>query len=193
MLIERGADLDARDDTNFTPAFYAARSREQEGLKIAEMLIAAGAHVDLNLAVCLGDQTRVERCLSEDPDAVKNSPFPNDLVLDAVTNIQCRIWDQLSPANTKPDANLAVMKANDGILRLVLSHGAAIDNPRFGWSPLFDSCQMHHPYITELLLEHGADPNVRYEGGGLKGMLRIPGGGEAMLAVLTKYGFKSGK
>jgi ankyrin repeat protein len=191
ILIERGADLDARDEDNFSPLFYAARGRERGCSKIARMLRKAGARADLNLAVCLGDQALVERIFAEDPDAIKNAPLPNDLVLDAVTQIQCQIWKELSPANTNPDENLAVMKANDGILRLLLEHGAPIDKPQFGWSPLFESCQMHHPYVTELLLEHGADPNVRRSpGGGLKSVMRIPGGGDAMLKILEKYGFK---
>ena len=101
---------------------------------------------------------------------MKNACLPNDLVLDAVMYIQGRIWmPESHPANTNPHENLAVMKASDGILRLLLEHGAPIDKPQLGWSPLFESCQMHHPYITELLLEHGADPNVRRSlGGGLK-------------------------
>ena len=175
---------------NFTPLFFAARGRDFKCKTIVKMLRKAGAAADLNLAVCVGDQKLVERILAEDPDAIKNACLPNDLVLHAVTYIQGRIWKALSPANTNPEQNLAVMKANDGILRLLLEHGAPIDKPKYGWSPLFESCQMHHPYITELLLEHGADPNVRSPGGGLKHVLRHPqrgahveGSGEIRLHV----------
>jgi cytohesin len=190
VLIQRGADVNVRDESDFTPAFYAARGREQECTRIVRRVMKAGAAADLNLAVCDGNLALAEKIFAEDPDAVQHARVPHDLVLDAVINIQCRIWEALSPANTNPQENLAVMQANDGILRLLLAHGAPTDAPQVRYSPLFESCQMHHPYITELLLEHGANPNVKYQGSGLKRYLRIPGGGDAMLKVLEKYGFK---
>lgn len=193
-LIERGADLNALDDRSFSAAFYGIRGRDDSSVEVARMIVAAGAEVDLNLAVCLHDAERVEQLLSTDPDAIRNSRFPNDLVLDALLAIGSAIFDQLSlDEYNDPAKQAAAIEKNDGILRLLLSHGAPIDTPQFGWSPLFQSCQMCTPHITELLLDHGADPNVRYRGNDLSWVLTCTSCPDAMLSVLERHGFKPQK
>src|SRR5205085_1704798 len=105
---------------------------------------------------------RVQTLLNANPFAIAHAIFPNDLVLDAVIAIHGHISEEL-PFNEQRNLNetLIAMQRHDRILRLLLDGGAPIDSPEFGWSPLFYSCQMPHPYITELLLRHGANPNVR--------------------------------
>lgn len=66
-LIDRGADLDARDvDHESTPAQYLAR----EAPAVARLLVDRGAWFDVFIAVALRDAALVERCLREDPDAL---------------------------------------------------------------------------------------------------------------------------
>src|SRR5437899_1727630 len=66
-LIDRGADLDARDvDHESTPAQYLVR----EAPDVTRLLVERGAWLDIFIAVGLRDASLVERCVREDPDAL---------------------------------------------------------------------------------------------------------------------------
>jgi hypothetical protein len=66
-LIDRGADLDARDvDHESTPAQYLVR----EAPDVARLLVERGAWFDIFIAIGLRDPALVERCLREDPEAL---------------------------------------------------------------------------------------------------------------------------
>ena len=190
VLIERGADKNKLDNARFSPAFFGIRGRENESVAVAKMLVEVGAEVDLNLAVCLGDTARVEALLQADPLAIEHARFPEDLVLDAVIAIHGQLSDlSAMDGESSLHEHLRAMQRHDRILKLLLDHGARIDAPQFGWSPLFYSCQMHHPYITELLLLHGANPNVKYHGRDVTWVLMCSACPDAMLEVLTRHGF----
>ena len=67
LLLERGADIDARDvDHESTPAQYLIR----EAPDVVRLLVDRGAWVDIFIAVGLRDAGLVERCLREDPEAL---------------------------------------------------------------------------------------------------------------------------
>ena len=66
-LIDRGAELDARDvDHESTPAQYLIRDAPE----VARLLVDRGAWFDVFIAIGLRDADLVERCLREDPDAL---------------------------------------------------------------------------------------------------------------------------
>ena len=66
-LIDRGADLDARDiDHESTAAQYLAR----ESPDVVRLLVDRGAWFDIFIAVALRDRALVARCLRDDPDAL---------------------------------------------------------------------------------------------------------------------------
>jgi ankyrin repeat protein len=66
-LIEKGADIDARDvDHESTPAQYLVRDAPD----VTRLLLARGAWFDIFMAVGLRDRALIERCLREDPDAL---------------------------------------------------------------------------------------------------------------------------
>lgn len=66
-LIDRGADIDARDvDHESTPAQYLVRDAPD----VARLLIARGAWFDIFIAIGLRDAALVERCLRDDPEAL---------------------------------------------------------------------------------------------------------------------------
>jgi hypothetical protein len=68
-LIDRGADLDARDvDHESTPAQYLIR----EAPEVARLLVDRGAWLDVFVAIGLRDAKLVERCLRDDPDALNH-------------------------------------------------------------------------------------------------------------------------
>jgi Ankyrin repeat len=66
-LLDHGADIDARDiDHESTPAQYLVRDAPD----VARLLVERGAWFDIFLAVGLRDAVLVERCLTEDPEAL---------------------------------------------------------------------------------------------------------------------------
>ena len=66
-LIDRGADIDARDvDHESTPAQYLVRDAPD----VARLLVERGAWFDIFIAVGLRDAALVERCLRDDPEAL---------------------------------------------------------------------------------------------------------------------------
>ena len=195
LLVKHGAHVDEADEQGVTPAFLAIRGRDQKAEAITNYLIANGTYVDLNLAVCLNDEDRVREILAADPQAITTCRFPNDLVLDAVIAIICRLSDEIDGYFfdvTEREKIDPVIKQHQGILDMLLEHGASIDIPEFGISPLFDTVKMHTPYLTELLLERGADVN-NGKGMGeydLWGFTKCSKNKKEMQALLLKYGFK---
>ena len=70
FLVDRGADLDAIDvDHESTAAQYAIRDRQD----VASFLIARGARTDILAVSALGDLTRVQKFLDDDPDCVRTT------------------------------------------------------------------------------------------------------------------------
>jgi ankyrin repeat protein len=68
-LIDRGADLNARDvDHESTPAQYVVR----EAPEVTRLLVNHRAWFDIFIAVGLRDAVLVARCLREDPDALNH-------------------------------------------------------------------------------------------------------------------------
>lgn len=66
-LLDRGADIDARDvDHESTAAQYLARDAPD----VVRLLVDRGAWFDIFIAVALRDRALVERCLREDPGAL---------------------------------------------------------------------------------------------------------------------------
>jgi len=67
FLLDRGADIDARDvDHESTAAQYLVRDAPD----VTRLLVSRGAWVDIFMAVGLRDVALVERCLREDPEAL---------------------------------------------------------------------------------------------------------------------------
>ncbi|MDP9317065.1 MAG: ankyrin repeat domain-containing protein [Chloroflexota bacterium] len=194
VLINSGADINQKDEVGFTPLFKATRSREPEAARIEQMLVKAGAIVDLNTAVCLGDLQRIHQILAADPDAVQHAPFPLDLVYDAVIAIngrlgrECPVGDDWTPEKAQN-----VLIKYRPLLDMLIEHGADIDGIGFaGRPPLFVAVQMDHPLIAEILLHHGANVNYRIrEGRDAWHVASNPRSAESVRQLLMKYGFTS--
>jgi ankyrin repeat protein len=66
-LLDRGADIDARDvDHESTPAQYLVRDAPD----VTRLLVQRGAWIDIFIAIGLRDRALVDRCLREDPEAL---------------------------------------------------------------------------------------------------------------------------
>lgn len=68
LLLQRGADIDARDiDHESTAAQWMSGSRQE----MARYLVEKGAHTDLLIAAALGDLPLINKILDDDPEAIR--------------------------------------------------------------------------------------------------------------------------
>ncbi len=226
LLIQSGADLDARGDGGYTPLHYAAREgsvdsallllsaganpnlednagwlpllravrgREPSCLEVARVLINNGSKTDLNSLVSIGETGKVCQLLEEDEQAIINAPMPQDLIDDVVIMMGEKILEEAGYEATLEAQQAVVNKYQSGLSCLI---DAGIDINQIGTCgqpPLFGSVQMGHLAVTRLLLENGANPNLRLqEGNRLVNALHFTSGAQsnAMRRLLVEFGFE---
>jgi ankyrin repeat protein len=139
LLIELGADLNATDATGATALTTA--SLENADVEIIDDLQAAGARLDFLTAVNLGRHSEAEAMLRDNPSRV--GPDGRDTIA----------------------LHLAVNKKNLTSIRWLIAHGVAVSAKRPIWdcnhTALHMAIENASVEIARLLLDAGADPNVR--------------------------------
>lgn len=131
------------------------------GLQEAERILAENpslASEDIYAAATLGDAARVQGFISRDPESATRKGGPRDW--DALTYLCFSRYLKLD--RSKSEGFVKSAKA-------LLEAGADAKtgwwegnhSPRPEWeSALYGACGIaHHPEVTQLLLDHGADPN----------------------------------
>jgi len=138
VLVEMGADVNRPNDAGFAPVSRAVVRRMERAVP---SLLEAGATVGIIEAVLLGDGTRVEQLLAEDPK---------------LANAELSNW-------TTP-LMLAAYACEVGIAERLIGYDAFIDaQDRAGNSPVHYAILYGRECRTEilaLLLESQADPNL---------------------------------
>jgi ankyrin repeat protein len=139
LLLELGADPNVSDATGATALTTAAQERAAPAIIAA--LAAAGAKLDLLTAINTGRFDEAEAMLRQNPD-------------------------RIGPDGADTFAlHLAVARKNLPALRWLLAHGVAVDAKRMMWdcnhTALHMSIENNAIDIARLLLDAGADPNVR--------------------------------
>jgi hypothetical protein len=129
-LIDRGADIDARDvDHESTPAQYLVR----EAPDVTRLLIERGAWFDIFIAVGLRDAALVQRCLRDDPEALDH-----------------RIWHgkyTVAHNGTRPATREEIGDRRGDVYRWVFRHNA---------SALDAATALGYDDIVDLLLRHAS-------------------------------------
>jgi ankyrin repeat protein len=177
LLLERGADLEARDlDHGSTALQYLIADEE-----IARLLVARGATFDVFAAARLGDTDLVEKCLRNDPRAaearVNHPPFtapgghiygwtlgfdltPTDVARKfGHADVAELLLSQLSPKARLIDA----LWCADGerARRELARHPKAIDELEpHEHGLLAAAAWWYRPVSVRLMLESGFDPHV---------------------------------
>ena len=139
LLLALGADPNATDATGATPLTTA--SQEQANAAVIAALLEAGAKLDFLTAINTGRHDEAEAMLRDDPA-------------------------RIGPDGADTTAlHLAVSKKNLAAIRWLLAHGVAVSARRSMWdcshTALHMTVESGAIDIARLLLEAGADPNVR--------------------------------
>ena len=146
LLLEQGADINARKGNQFTPLHGAAYNGHDE---VARLLLEKGADINAREE----DQwTPLHLAAQNGHDQVAR------LLLGQGADINARTNKQYTPLHW------AAQKGHDEVARVLLEQGADI-NARTGdqATPLHNAAFNGHDEVARLLLEQGADINARQE------------------------------
>ena len=152
-LLNHGADVNIRDDYGDTALMFCGYITGRAD--IAELLLQHGA--DVNIQNEIGFTALMFSCCKGFIDIVK-------LVLryDADVNIRDNF------GVTALMHSCRIENADINIVKLLLEHDADVDvqDNTFGRTALISAINGGHPDIAELLLQHGANPNIHDNSGG---------------------------
>ncbi|XP_075988672.1 uncharacterized protein LOC142984767 isoform X3 [Anticarsia gemmatalis] len=153
LLLTFGANPDSRDRAGLTPLMKAARQRK--GMDAVLLLISYGADVNA-MADARNDYRTVMHyaVLSGNPEVV------NLLIKQgARVNYECPELSKPSPLD------LAILKGDVSMLQMLLAAGAQVNaSSSVIGSPLHVACSdniTNRKEIVKILLESGADPNLK--------------------------------
>ncbi|KAJ8707814.1 hypothetical protein PYW07_011491 [Mythimna separata] len=153
LLLTFGANPDSRDRAGLTPLMKAARQRK--GMDAVLLLISFGADVNA-MADARNDYRTVMHyaVLSGNPEVVNLM-----IKQGARVNYNC-------PEVSKPSpVDLAILKGDVSMLQMLLSAGAQVNaSSSVIGSPLHVACSdniSNRKEIVQILLESGADPNLK--------------------------------
>ncbi|CAH0699463.1 unnamed protein product [Spodoptera exigua] len=153
LLLTFGANPDSRDRAGLTPLMKAARQRK--GLDAVLLLISFGADVNA-MADARNDYRTVMHyaVLSGNPEVVNLM-----IKQGARVNYECNEFSKPSPLD------LAILKGDVTMLQMLLAAGAQVNaSSSVIGSPLHVACSdniTNRKEIVQILLESGADPNLK--------------------------------
>jgi ankyrin repeat protein len=185
MLLEHGADIEARDFAQQTPLFVAAKSG---ALEIAELLLAQGADIEardhfqatpLMVSVLGGNLELVQHLVGQGADIYAVDEKGANALWGSVANMKPEILAYLLSQGVAidiesdellPTLHVACGRpADEGnkadvseIIRLLLVNGADANarDVHYNSVPLHYAAQAANPDAVQLLLEYGADVNA---------------------------------
>ncbi len=152
LLLDRGADIAARDDEGWTPLHWAAESNEKPA--VAALLLARGADIE----------ARDDDGFTPLHVAAANNPEPAvaAILIDCGADIAARADKGSTPLHAAAASN-----AGPAVAALLIDRGADIEaTTDDGFTPLHTAAEHNaEPAVSALLMDHGADIEAATDGG----------------------------
>ena len=159
LLIDRGADVDARTSAGATPLLLAAFARAD---RVCDLLLARGARLDFHAACALGKHAAVKSMLKSDPSLARpngeNGPRSHCALHWAVLSGAKALVETLLAHGADPNAVApASLSSKNGSSWYSLERVF----PGAGSTPLHVAAAEGHSEIARSLMARGADVNAK--------------------------------
>lgn len=155
-LIQKGTEVDQKDEVGWTALFWAASAGQTE---VSEFLIDKGADISAND----GDDSNRRSLLHQ--AAQTNAVKLAELLIAKGADVNAKIFDGTP-------LHLACERGNKDVAELLIDKGADINaKAQWGSTPLLQAAWRGHKDVVELLIDKGADVNAK----GFRGFAPLQG------------------
>lgn len=178
LLLECGADINARTAWGMTPLCLAIHAKDE---RLVQLLTDRGAQVDLSAAITSGQWQRVRAMLDADPDQVQpggsNQFLLHYTVKLGLVEATTKLLDYRADANVRTrhlllgdfstnltPLHVAALCGHAQVAVALLEHGAQVnarDTGSLDITPLHVAAMNGHVEMIRLLVEQGADLKLR--------------------------------
>jgi ankyrin repeat protein len=149
ILLDRGADIEAKDETDWTPLIYAARNGHKE---VVELLLDRGANIESE------DEYRRTPLSYAADEGYKEVVA---ILLDRGANTELASFE-----HGETPLMVAIWKAHEEIVELLLDRGANIETKDVhGWTPLMLAASYKQINAFEILMKSGANIDCKLPNG----------------------------
>ncbi len=161
LLLERGAEVNSVDIQGFTPLMAASMQGNNE---VVELLLQNGAKV--NMAVSQGDHSTALTFASQ-MGYISTAKLLLQANIDVATFLHTNIADVNLPGpGGGPPLLLASQNGNPDLVRLLVEHGAEVDQlDSRSKTALIHAAQHGHTEVVSLLIQAGAGVNLASQNG----------------------------
>jgi pectate lyase len=192
LLITHGADINAKDNQGMTVVLWAAQKNHQD---IAKFLITKGAdinersakgHTPLHFVVSYGHKDVVELLIAKGADVnAKNNDGQRPLDLAMILNRK-GIFELLLEEGAELSMHTAAYLGDIDKVRNFIEAGTNVNGEplRGGITPLYWAVREHHEDVAELLIEKGANVQVKNRRGWTPLHHAVRGGNRDMVELL---------
>jgi len=181
LLLRRGADVNARRTDGQTPVSTAVGHMEElGGPEVVQLLLEAGAVLDLYEACKLGKKERAAEILKRDPDQLTTARGDETPIEAAAHQGHAELGRMLYAAGAPLTPATAAALGLAEQLRELLARdpeACSAPEPRCGYTPLHRAAQAGQPESIRILLECGAPVNSRTASGATPLFLATAAGG----------------
>ncbi len=207
LLLEKGADLEAKDKDGWTPLLWAAENGHNA---VVQQLLEKGADLEakdkefdqtpLLCAVQIGHDAVVQQLLEKGADLeAKDEEYGRTPLLWAVENGHNAVVQQLLEKGADLESkdkqydqtplSWAAETGHDAVVQLLLEKGADLEaKDEYSQTPLLLAAQCGHDAVVQLLLEKGADLEAKDKQGHTPLLWAAEKGHDAVVQQLLEKG-----